>query len=114
MSNVESAITTAAGPQLLIDCHTCFMSLNTTATGASLGVGSASAGVGAGATSRLTRGVTAAAGGGAPAGALAGGPAAQAHRPAHPARGRIGAGGGPRARSGCAVARASFAHRARP
>src|SRR5258705_570804 len=52
MPSVESAITTAAGPQLLSDCHTCFISGNTARAGAATGVGSTSStttGAGAGA-----------------------------------------------------------------
>src|SRR5258706_2475547 len=52
MPSVESAITTAAGPQLLSDCHTCFISGNTAAAGAATGVGSTcwtTTGAGAGA-----------------------------------------------------------------
>src|SRR6266436_5936606 len=36
-------MTTAAGPQLLRDCHTCFISGNTTLAGAARGVGRISA-----------------------------------------------------------------------
>src|SRR5258705_2300250 len=52
MPSVESAITTAAGPQLLSDCHTCFISGNTARAGGAPGVGSTSpttTGAGAGA-----------------------------------------------------------------
>src|SRR5206468_8682094 len=45
---VESAMTTDAGPQLLSDCQTCFMSSNVAAAGAAFGWG---AGAAAGATS---------------------------------------------------------------
>src|SRR6266850_1140287 len=37
--NVDSAITTDAGPQLFSDCQTCFISSNTTEAGAALGSG---------------------------------------------------------------------------
>src|SRR2546423_564194 len=37
--NVESAMTTDAGPQLFSDCHTCFISSNTTEDGAAFGSG---------------------------------------------------------------------------
>src|SRR6267143_1638754 len=37
--SVESAITTDAGPQLFSDCHTCFISSNTTEAGAAFGSG---------------------------------------------------------------------------
>ena len=36
---VDSAMTTEAGPQLFSDCHTCFISSNTTAAGAAFGSG---------------------------------------------------------------------------
>src|SRR6266478_770833 len=41
--NVESAMTTDAGPQLFSDCQTCFMSPNTTDAGAAFGSGAGTA-----------------------------------------------------------------------
>src|SRR6266540_1469164 len=49
-------MTTAAGPQLLRDCHTCFMSVNAACVGAETGSGSASAATGAGALPAATGG----------------------------------------------------------